>query len=55
MIILLALEAMFALYVVQLPLEKYLASFNVLKGELFPFGLLAMAIAPLLIRRLSQP
>jgi hypothetical protein len=55
MIILLALEAMFTLYVVQLPLEKYLASFNVLKGELFPWGLLAMAIAPLFIRRLSQP
>jgi hypothetical protein len=55
MVILLALEAMFALYVMQLPLEKYLTSFDVLKGELFPWGLLAMAIAPLLIRRLSQP
>lgn len=52
MVILLALEAMFTLYVMQLPLEKYLASFNVLKGELFPFGLLAMAIAPLLMHRL---
>jgi hypothetical protein len=53
MIVLLALEALFALYVVQLPLEKYLDSFNVLKGELFPWGLATMAIAPLMMHRLS--
>jgi hypothetical protein len=52
MVILLALEAMFTLYVVQLPLEKYLASFDVLKGELFSWGLLTMVIAPLLMHRL---
>lgn len=53
-LVLLALEAFFTLYVVRLSLEKYLESFNVLAGELFPWGLAAMICAPICIHFLLQ-
>ena len=49
--ILLAIESGFALYVMRVPLSQYLASFNVAKGELFPFGLVFMCLAPLAVHR----
>jgi hypothetical protein len=49
-ILLLIFEAGFALYVMQVPVDTYLASFNVLRGELFPWGLAVMAISPIIIQ-----
>ncbi len=48
-IVLLMFESLFALYVMQVPLAIYLDGFNILKGELFPWGLAMMALAPLLL------
>ena len=48
-IVMLMFESMFALYVMQVPLAIYLEGFNVLKGELFVWGLAIMALAPLLL------
>ena len=50
-LVLLVIESGFALYVMRVPLGQYLASFNVAKGELFPFGLVLMCIAPLAVQR----
>ena len=47
--VLLMFESLFALYVMQVPLAAYLESFNVLKGELFVWGLAMMAVAPLVL------
>lgn len=44
--LLLLIESSFALYVVQMPLPAYLASFDVTAGALFPWGLLFMILAP---------
>ena len=52
--LLLLFESGFALYVLRLPLEKYLSGFDVTVGALFPFGLLFMALAPLLARRMRM-
>ncbi len=46
--VLLVIESSFALFVLRIPFEEYLASFNIFEGKLFPFGLLIMALAPLL-------
>ncbi len=51
-LVLLAIESGFALYVMRVPLQLYLASFNIAKGALFPFGLVFMSFAPLVIQRL---
>ena len=45
-LIMLAMESLFVLYVMRLPWEKYMASFDVTAGELFVFGLLFMCAAP---------
>lgn len=50
-VVLLLLESGFALYVMRVPFEKYLQSFDVSSGELFPFGLLFMVIAPFVVNR----
>ncbi len=52
--ILLALESTFALYVVNVPLEKYLASFDIREGALFPLGLAIMLVGPLLLVRFRK-
>ena len=44
--VLLAVEAPFALYVMGQPVEVFLASFDILRGALFPYALAAMAVAP---------
>ena len=44
--VLLLIEAPFALAVMRQSLEMFLASFDVSRGALFPFGLAAMALAP---------
>ena len=44
--VLLAVEAPFALGVMRQPVEVFLASFDISRGALFPFGLAAMAVAP---------
>lgn len=46
---LLLLESTFALYVMRVALKTYLASFNVLDGELFAWGLAFMIAAPALV------
>ncbi len=53
--VMLVFESVFALYVMQVPLALYLESFNVLKGELFPWGLAIMALAPLLLNHFRTP
>ena len=49
--VLLAIESTFALAIMGQSTDEYLASFNVLKGELFPIGLAAMALAPVFFAR----
>lgn len=49
--VLLGFESAFALYVMDVPLAVYLQGFNLMKGELFPFGLAVMALAPILFER----
>ena len=49
--VLLAIESTFALAVVGQTTDEYLASFNVLKGELFPIGLVMMALASVFFAR----
>ena len=53
-LLLLLIESTFALYVMRVPMEKYLASFDVSAGELFPFGLLFMCIAPFAIHLVGR-
>ncbi len=50
-IVLLLIESVFALYVLKVPLEKYLAGFDIRNGALFPLGLVFMAIAPWVAHR----
>lgn len=45
-LLLILIESSFALYVVQMPLHKYLVSFDVMAGALFPWGLAFMLAAP---------
>ncbi|MBM3609408.1 MAG: hypothetical protein FJX29_13340 [Alphaproteobacteria bacterium] len=52
-LMLLALESAFALFVVGLPLAKYLEGFNVARGALFPFGLAIMLTAPWIAARVK--
>lgn len=52
--VLLAFESTFALLILAMPLSEYLDSFNILKGRLFPFGLLIMAVAPAIFTRLQK-
>ncbi|MGE3244938.1 MAG: hypothetical protein AB7F96_10965 [Beijerinckiaceae bacterium] len=49
--VMLLIESGFALYVLRLPPKDYLAGFDVTKGELFPWGLAFMALAPLAMNR----
>ena len=49
--VLLALESTLALGILGQTPEKHLAAFDVRAGALFPFGLLAMALAPALVHR----
>ncbi len=53
-LLLLLIEGAFALYVLRVPMEKYLASFDVSAGQLFPFGLLFMCIAPYAIHLVGR-
>jgi len=46
-VVLLILESTLALVFLGMPLEKYLAGFNLLEGNLFPLGLLIMALTPM--------
>ena len=48
-IVLAALEAMFVLYVMQLPAKTYFDQFNLLAGELFTLALLAVILAPVIV------
>ena len=50
-LVLAAIEAFFTLYVAQLPAAKYLEQFDVTKGELFVWALLAVSLAPILSAR----
>lgn len=52
--VLLVLESGFALIVLGMPLETYMAGFNILQGALFPYGLIIMALAPLVAVRLRN-
>ena len=49
--VLLAIESLFALYVMEVPLAQYLRGFDVTRGELFVWGLFVMALAPFVIGR----
>lgn len=49
--LLVALESTMALAVIGMPLKAYLASFDITRGALFPFGLALMAIAPWLSQK----
>lgn len=53
LVVLLGCESMFALYVMQVPLAEYLRGFDVTRGELFPWGLLTMALAPFFTKTLA--
>lgn len=44
--VLLVFESILAIFIFGLSIAQYLASFNVLDGELFPIGLLIMAAVP---------
>jgi len=52
-IVLVAIESTFALGVLRRPVAEYLASYDVTAGALFPWGLLWMAVAPLVVGRRS--
>lgn len=43
---LLLIEAVFALQLMGMPLEAYLATFDLSRGALFPYGLAVMAVMP---------
>lgn len=53
-LVLIALESIFALYVVGVPLAAYLEGYNVAQGALFPFGLAIMIAAPFVIGKLLR-
>lgn len=53
-VVLAAIEAMFVLYVAQLPAAVYWKQFDVPKGELFVWALLAVVVAPWLAARLRR-
>ncbi|MEM5517227.1 hypothetical protein WNY37_09715 [Henriciella sp. AS95] len=53
-LILLLIESLFALGIMGMTISQYLTSFDVSNGRLFPIGLLAMALAPLLARFLPR-
>ena len=50
-ILLVAIESSFALGVLRRPLSKYVASDDVTAGALYPWGLLWMAVAPMVMGR----
>jgi hypothetical protein len=51
-VLLLLIESGFALFVLRMPVKDYLSGFDVTQGALFPYGLLFMCLAPLLIHSL---
>lgn len=51
---LLVIESVFALQMLGMSPEEYLATFDISRGALFPYGLAAMAIAPWLGWRLGR-
>lgn len=51
---LLVIENVFALQMLSMTLDDYLATFDIFRGALFPYGLAAMAIAPWLGWRLGR-
>lgn len=48
-LVLLVLESSFALLILGVPLQTYLAGFDITRGALFPFGLAIMTLAPVLV------
>jgi hypothetical protein len=51
LIVLVVIESTFALTIIGVPLATYLDSYDVTSGALFPFGLLWMAVAPMVLGR----
>ena len=51
---LLLIESVFALQMLGMSMADYLATFDIARGALFPYGLAAMAIAPWLGWRLGR-
>lgn len=49
--LLVALESTLAIAVLRLPLQAYLATFDITRGALFPFGLALMSVAPWLSQK----
>lgn len=53
-LILLAIEMVFAIGIMGMPVSAYFAQFDILAGALFPWGLFLMALAPLLSRMAAR-
>jgi hypothetical protein len=49
--VLVALESGLALGVLRMPVESYLAGYDITRGALFPLGLMIMLAAPVLVAR----
>lgn len=52
--VLIAIESVFALFILRQPVGLYLQSFNIIAGSLFPIGLAIMALAPVFSRAMER-